>query len=68
MSSLEVTGTVLMIMASHRTFSSQLKHLTGQNKFGQTNFLYNINGKVIKLLIENPVSRQFTVLIISTDI
>ena len=43
---------VLMIMASHQTFSSQFKYLTGQTKFGQTYFLYIINGKVIEFLIE----------------
>ena len=59
---------VLMIMASHQTFSGQLKHLTGQTKFGQSNILYIINGKVIKFLIEKPVSGQFSILIKSTDI
>ena len=55
-----------MIMASHQTFSGQLKHLTGQTKFGQSNILYIINGKVIKFLIEKPMSGQFSILIIST--
>ena len=58
--------TVLMITASHQTFSGQLKHLTGQNKFGQSNILYIINGNVIKFLIEKPMSGQFSFLIIST--
>ena len=57
---------VLMIMASHQTFSGQLKHLTGQTKFGQSNFLHIINGKVIKFLIEKSMSGQFSILIIST--
>ena len=57
--------TVLMIMVSHQTFSGQFKHLTGQTKFGQSNILYNINGKVIKFLIEKPVSGKFSILIIS---
>ena len=55
-----------MITASHQTFSGQLKHLTGQTKFGQSNILYIINGKVIKFLIEKPMSEQFSILIIST--
>ena len=59
---------MLMIMASHQTFSGQLKHLTGQTKFGQSNILYIINGKVIKFLIEKSMSRQFSILIISTGI
>ena len=59
---------VLMIMASHQTFSGQLKHLTGQTKFGQSNILYIINGKVIKFLIEKSMSGQFSILIISTVI
>ena len=62
----EPPTTVLMIMASHQTFSGQLKHLTGQTKFDQSNILYIINGKVIKFLIEKPMSRQFSILIIST--
>ena len=55
-----------MIMASHQTFSGQFKHLTGQTKFGQSDFLYIINGKVIEFLIEKPVSKQFSTLIINT--
>ena len=31
----------LMITASHQTFSSQIKHLSGQTKFGHTNLQYN---------------------------
>ena len=57
-----------MIMASHQTFSGQVKHLTGQTKFGQTNFLYIINGKAIKFLIDKPVPGQFSILTISTVI
>ena len=34
--------TVLMIMASHQTFSGQFKHLTGQTKFDQSDILYTI--------------------------
>ena len=49
-------------MASHQTFSCQFKHLTGQTKFGQSDILYIINGKVIKFLIEKPMSEQFLIL------
>ena len=59
---------VLMIMASYQTFSGHLKHLTGQTKFGQSNILYIINGKVIKFLIEKPMSGQFSILIVSTEL
>ena len=55
-----------MIMASHQTLSGQLKYLIGQTKLGQTNFPYIINGKAIKSLIDEPVSGQFLILIIST--
>ena len=58
--------TVLMIMASHQIFSGQFKHLTDQTKFGQSDFLYIINRKVIEFLIEKPMSGQFSILIIST--
>ena len=37
---LQATPTGLMIMASHQKFSSQIKHLFSQIKFGQTNLLY----------------------------
>ena len=30
----------LMVMASHQIFSGQIKCMSGQMKFGQTNFLY----------------------------
>ena len=59
---------VLMIMASHQTFSVQFKHLSFQTKFGQTNFPYIINGKVIEFLTDKPVCGQFSILIISTEI
>ena len=62
----ELIYTVLMIMASHQTFSGQFKHLTGQTKFGQSHFLYIINRKVIEFLIEKPMSGQLSILIIST--
>ena len=41
-------STALMITASHQTFSGQIKHLSGQIKFGQTNLLYIINGHFIE--------------------
>ena len=49
-------------------FSGQLKHLTGQAKFGQSNILYIINGKVIKFLIEKPMSGQFSILISTVNV
>ena len=61
-----VEPAVLMITASHQTFSNQFKHLTGQAKFGHSNILYIIKGKVIEFLIEKPMSGQFSILIIST--
>ena len=33
-------STGLMIMASHQTFSGQIKHMSDQIRFGQTSFLY----------------------------
>ena len=38
--------TVLIITASHQTFSGQFWCLSGQNKFDRTHLLYIINGKV----------------------
>ena len=49
-----------MITSSHQTFSVQIKHLSSQTKFTQTNLLYIINGNVIKFAEVN----QFSVLII----
>ena len=48
-----------MIMASHQTFSSQTKHLSGQIKFDQTNLLYIINGEVIKFAKDNNCTDNF---------
>ena len=48
-----------MIMASHRTFSSQIDHLSGQIKFGQTNLIYIINGEVIEFTKENECPDNF---------
>ena len=55
-----------MIMASHQTFSNQIKHLSSQIKFGQANLLYIINGEVIEFAKDKSMSRQVSVLIIST--
>ena len=38
----------LQIAASHQTFSSQIKHKSGQIKFGQTNFLDIANGNFME--------------------
>ena len=46
----ELPNAGLMIMASHRTFSSQNKHVSGQIKFGQTNLPYIINGNFIEFV------------------
>ena len=35
-------------MASHQTFSGQIKHMSGQIKFVQTNFLYINNETFMK--------------------
>ena len=48
-----------MITASHQTFSSQKKHLSGQIKFGQTNSLYVINGNFIEYAKNNECSHNF---------
>ena len=42
-----------MIMTSHQIFSGQIKHMSGQTKFGHTNFLYIINGICMELAKEN---------------
>ena len=47
-------------MASHQTFSNQIKHMSGQIKFGQTNFLYIINGKFIKFGKEINIQTSFS--------
>ena len=49
----------LMIMASHRTFSSQSDHLSGLIKFGQTNLPYIINGKFTEFTKENECPDNF---------
>ena len=50
---LHLVSTGLMIMASHRTFSSQNKHMSSQIKFSQTNLLYIINGNFIGFVENN---------------
>ena len=54
-------------MASHQTFSGQIKHMSGQIKFGQTYFLSIINGNFMEFAKENECLGQFSVLIISTE-
>ena len=46
-------------MASHQTFSGQIKHLSGQIIFGQTNLLYIINGEVIEFAKDNKYPYNF---------
>ena len=46
-------------MASHQTFSDQIKHLSGQIKIGQTIVLYIINGEVIEFLEDNECLGTF---------
>ena len=54
-----------MIMASHQTFSSQVKHLSNQTKFAQTNLLNIINGEIVEFTKEKQMSGQFPALIYS---
>ena len=49
----------LTIMASHRTFSSQTKHMSGQIKVGQTNLLFNINENFIEFVKNNECPEKF---------
>ena len=58
--------TVLIITASHQTFSGQFWCLSGQNKFDLTHLLYIINGKVSVFLVDQVMSGQISTLIIST--
>ena len=60
-------NTVLIITASHQTFSGQFWCLSGQNKFDLTHLLYIINGKVSVFLEDKVMSGQISTLIISTD-
>ena len=46
-------------MASHQAFPTQIKHLSGQIKFGQTNFIYIINGEIIELAKDNECPDNF---------
>ena len=59
---------VLIITASHQTFSGQFWCLSGQNKFDLTHLLYIINGKVSVFLEEKLMSGQISTLIISTGL
>ena len=45
-----------MIMASHQTFTSQIKHIS---KFVQTNFLYVINEIFMEFAKENECPENF---------
>ena len=49
----------LMIMASHHTFPSQIKHMSSQIKFGPTNFLHIINGNFMEFAKENECLDNF---------
>ena len=49
-----------MIMASYRTFSDQIDHLSSQIKFGQTNLLYIINGKFTECTKEMNIRTIFS--------
>ena len=49
----------LLIIASHQTFSSQIKHMFGQIKFGQTNFLNISNGNFMEYAKENEYPDNF---------
>ena len=46
-------------MASQRTFLGQNKHMSDQNKFGQTNLLYIINVNFIEFAKDNEVWTNF---------
>ena len=48
-----------MIMGSHQTFSRQIKHISGQIKFGQTNLLYIINENFVEFVKENECLDNF---------
>ena len=53
----DTVTTVLIITASHQTFSGQFWCLSGQNKFDLTHLLYIINGKVSVFLEDKVMSR-----------
>ena len=57
---------MLIITASHQTFSGQFWCLSSQNIFDLTHLLYIINGKVSVFLEDKVMSRQISTLIIST--
>ena len=61
------TYAVLIIIASHQTFSGQFWCLSGQNKFDLTHLLYIIIGKVSVFTEDKVMSGQISTLIISTD-
>ena len=59
---------VLIITASHQTFSGQFWCLSSQNKFDLTHLLYIINGKVSVFFEDKVMSGQISTLIISTGL
>ena len=60
---------MLIIKASHQTFSGQFWSLSGQNKFDLTpHLLYIINGKVSAFLEDKVMSGQISTLILSTGV
>ena len=54
-----IVSSVLMITASHQTFSGQFWCLSGQNKFDLTHLLYIINGKVSVFLVDKVMPDKF---------
>ena len=65
---MDVQLSVLIITATHQTFSGQFWCLSGQNKFDLTHLLYIINGKVSVFLEDKVMSGQKSTLIISTEL
>ena len=60
----------LMKVASYQTFHGKIKHMPNEIKFGQTNFVYIINGNFMEFAKENECldKYQSLIIIISTDI
>ena len=51
--------TGLMIMASHQIFPAKLSVCPAKSNFGQTNFLYIINGHFMEFAKENECPDNF---------
>ena len=51
--------TGLMITTNHWNIFQQIKHLSGQTKFGQTNFYYNNYGNIIEFTKKNKCLDNF---------